>query len=163
MRIASLAISLSFLAACANVQEPEAIHDRPLTEVTRLANSGNLEAVHDLCYRYVYGSNAPIDYEKAMHWCTRGASLGADSSQVLLAEIYLNGHGTPVNYQQAHYWYSAAAKTGHEHALLMLYYIYRDGLGLEANQEKADAYLQQAVSSGYQPAIEVQEAAAQSR
>ena len=130
------------------------IHDQSLSTATRLAKTGDPEAVHDLCYRFTYGRGAPLDYKSALKWCKEGAALGVDSSQVLLAEMYYNGQGTPVNYAEALSWYQAAAAQGHEHALLMLYNMYNDGSGVPRNRELALSYLQQAADAGYQRAID---------
>src|SRR3546814_16379622 len=60
------------------------VHVKTVQEATDLANGGSSEAVHDLCYRYIYGKNADQNFQKALQWCSYGAALGIDSSQVPL-------------------------------------------------------------------------------
>lgn len=143
----------TLLVGCASVPADTDVHGLPLSSATKLARAGNREAIHDLCYRFIYGRGAPVDYEQAIKWCKQGAALGVDSSQTLLAEIYYFGHGTPIDYAQALSWYQAAAAQDHPHALLMLYYMYTDGKGTAPNRNLALSYLQQAADDGYQAAI----------
>lgn len=148
---------LALLVGCATTPRESAdIHEQRVEIVRAKALNGNEEAIHDLCYRYVYGRNAKLDYAEALAWCTKGAEMGIDSSQTLLAEIYYSGYGVPIDYEAARRWYSAAADQGHEHALLMLYYIYKEGAGVPANQEIADRALKLAVDAKYGPALKVQ-------
>jgi TPR repeat protein len=142
------------LSACASMPPEGDVHELSLRTVTEIAEAGNGEAIHDLCYRYIYGRGAKLDYDEALNWCKKGAALGIDSSEVLLAEIYYNGHGTPVNYSEALSWYQAAAAQGHPHALLMLYHMYNDGTGTASNRDLALSYLQEAANDGYQLAID---------
>lgn len=130
------------------------MHDRPISSVRHLAEEGDQEAMHDLCYRYIYGRHAKKDYAEARIWCGKSAEAGGDSSQVLLAEMYYNGHGMPVDFAQAVGWYEAAARQEHPHAWLMLYYMYKQGKGVEPDDAIAMTYLQAAVDAEYQPAID---------
>jgi len=152
--LASLALTLLLTArAIAQTESPSAAEPQ-LNEVRASAVSGDLNSIHALCYRYKYGREAKQDYTEAMHWCALAAERGADSSQVLLAEMYYNGQGVEKDPVQAVRWYLKAADQGHPHALLMLYFIYYKGVGVEANQELALAYLQQAAALDYKVAID---------
>ena len=154
MKIFCSFIITAMLSACASTSTVTDVHDQPLSIVTRLAASGDAEAVHDLCYRFKYGRGASLNYQAALKWCREGAALDIDSSQVLLAEMYYNGQGTPVNFAEALNWYQAAAAQGHEHALLMLYHMYSDGSGTPRDRKRALSYLQKAADAGYQLAID---------
>jgi uncharacterized protein len=154
MKIYYLLFVSFLLVGCASVPADTDVHELPLSSAKKLARAGNKEAVHDLCYRFIYGRGAQLDYQQAIKWCNQGAALGVDSSQTLLAEIYYFGHGTPIDYAQALSWYQAAAAQDHPHALLMLYYMYTDGKGVSPNKNLALSYLQQAADAGYQAAID---------
>ena len=142
------------LAACSSAPVAEKQDDGSLQAIENLAAAGDRGAIHDLCYRSVYGRGAPLDYPTALKWCKQGAALGIDSSQVLLAEMYFNGQGTTLDYAQALIWYRAAAAQGHEHALLMLYHMYNDGTGVPRDRVLALSYLKTAADTGYQLAID---------
>jgi TPR repeat protein len=154
MKILCSLLLAALLSACASVPPEGDVHELSLRTATKIAEAGDEEAIHDLCYRYIYGRGAKLDYAEALNWCRQGAALGIDSSEVLLAEIYYNGHGTPVNYAEALSWYQAAAAQGHPHALLMLYHMYNNGTGTTANRDLALSYLREAANDGYQPAID---------
>ncbi len=81
------------LSACGSLRVVEDMHEKPLSEVSALAANENLAAMHDLCYRFIYGRHAPLDYAEAFKWCSLAASKGVDSSQVLLGEMYYKGKG----------------------------------------------------------------------
>jgi TPR repeat protein len=153
MKHFSLALLTALLCATATAHSFESVRQKSVAEVTELANAGDPAAVHELCYRYIYGKEAPKNYQKSMQWCAYGAALGIDSSQVLLAEMYLFGQGTKENNTEALRWFTRAAVQGHEHAMLMLYHMYQKGLGIPADPERAMSFLQQAVDAGYEPAI----------
>lgn len=142
------------LSACAPVAVRD-IHDRKLSDVESLASTGDRVAIHDLCYRYKYGEEAPLNYQKALPWCSKAAALGIDSAQVLLGEMYYNGQGVKQDYAAARALYQAAADQEHPHALLMLFYIYSEGLGVTRDQPLAESYLALAADLGYTKAIEL--------
>lgn len=150
-------IGLLLLAGCATTNHTTVeMHDMPLTVVKAKALEGDGEAIHDLCYRYIYGRKAARNYTEAREWCSKGADLGIDSSQTLLAEIYYFGHGVPVDYVAARRWYGAAADQGHEHALVMLYDMHTNGTGVPVDKPLADRALKLAVDAKYGPALEIQ-------
>ena len=155
MKILALQALLLISFGSAAAESDDHVHEKSLEEATSLANAGNSEAVHDLCYRDIYGRNAEKNSQKALQWCSYGAALGIDSSQVLLAELYYGGNGTPESNDNALYWYKKAADQGHEHAFLMLYFIYKEGHGVVTDMDVAEKYLQQAVAAGYEPALKV--------
>lgn len=127
----------------------------PIDSVTVAAKGGDKLAVHQLCYRYIYGKGVDQDYEKSLVWCSRGAALGVDSSQTLLAEMFLNGEGVSANFQAARFWYQEASNQDHPHALLMMFLIYDRGLGVGIDKAKADAFLKKSADAGHAPAVKV--------
>lgn len=154
MKIYGVALVMVMLAACTTAPVAEKQDDGSLQAIESLAVAGDRGAIHDLCYRSVYGRGAAPDYPSALNWCKQGAALGIDNSQVLLAEMYYNGKGTTLDYAQALVWYRAAAAQGHEHALLMLYHMYKDGTGVARDSGLSLSYLKKAADAGYQLAID---------
>ncbi len=140
------------LSACTTT---EIKNSSDIDAVVKLANNGNEEAMHNVCYRYRYGVNASENLTEALFWCSKAADVGISSAQTLLAEMYHNGLGTPVNYEKALYWYSKAAENNHVHAMLMLFYMYGKGEGVTPNAELAYTYLKKAADLGYDKAIEI--------
>lgn len=146
---------LALLGGCAVTQEvPKDLHDAELEQVVSLARSGDLEAQHDLCYRFKYGRRAAKDLAAAATWCTLAAQRGADSSQVLLAEMYYNGQGVEKDRAQALRWYLAAASQKHPHALFMLYHLYSKGEGVPMDQAAAVDFLRRSAAENYKLAID---------
>ncbi len=144
MRLIAAAL---LLAGCATASR-SARHDQPLDDVLRAAAAGDADAIHDLCYRTKYGRKAAQDFAQALSWCTKGAQLGVDSSQVLLAELYLRGEGVTADETVGQHWFEAAAEQGHRHAQLMLYLMLRS-----REPQRAIVYLEQACADGYKPAL----------
>ena len=151
----TVAVLVGSCTATPPVRHLAPAQDTPeIGDLLRRADLGELEAQHDLCYRSKYGRGLPQDYQVAATWCTRAAIHGAESSQVLLAEMYLNGQGFEKNLAEALRWYKAAAEQEHPHALYMLYVMYSEGVGVEVNQQLAHAYLIRAAREGSEYARE---------
>ena len=64
MKHSALVLLTTILCTTAAARPLESVHDNDLTEVTELANAGDPEAVHELCYRYIYGKEATKNYQK---------------------------------------------------------------------------------------------------
>lgn len=140
------------LVGCATTENKK---DDSISSVLSLANIGDKEAIHEACYRFLYGKGVNKNYQNANFWCKKSAEANLSSGQTLYAEILYNGLGIPINYQKAIYWYTRAANNNHPHAMLMLFYIYVDGKGVEADPELAYYYLKKAAELGYDKAIEL--------
>lgn len=129
--------------------------DDRIETVLSLANTGDREAIHAACYRFLYGEGTKQDYVNAAFWCKRSAEANLSSGQTLYAEILYNGLGVQKDVKKAIYWYTEAANNNHPHAMLMLFFIYVDGNGVTANPELAYFYLKKAAELGYDKAIEI--------
>lgn len=70
------------------------------------AKSGDAEAQNRLGYRYYYGRNVEINWEKAICWYTKSAEQGCEAGIIHLAEHYENEK----NYKEAAKWYGRYAK-----------------------------------------------------
>lgn len=120
------------------------------------ARTGDLNAMHTLCYRYMYGMGTEQNYPDAYYWCKKAAEKGINSSQTLLAEIYYYGYiaGEP-NFPAAYHYYRKAATKGHAHAQFMLFHMLWLGQGTEKNRETAMKWLVRSSDQGYEKAIEI--------
>nr|WP_255443239.1 MULTISPECIES: tetratricopeptide repeat protein [unclassified Pseudoxanthomonas] len=135
--------------------EREDYNKLPVEKVRPYAIKGDLGAIHALCYRYIYGDKAPLDYAEAHNWCAQGAVRGGASSQTLLAELFLLGKGGPAKPERAYHWYLEAADQDHVHALFMLYLMDANGLSPKKDPERAMRYLRRSAELGYQAAIDM--------
>ncbi len=121
------------------------------SEDYRLASSGDLNAMHGLCYGFSYGeSELPKDYIQARAWCAAAAERGAASGQTLYAELLEHGDGGPTDYAAAARWYRQAADQGHIHALFVLGRMYHDGRGVNRDSTFGDSLLLLAAEQGYE-------------
>lgn len=130
------------------------LDDASIEQLTTLAEKGDKDARHALCYRFIYGQGVAKDYSAAKHWCELAAAAGYSSSKTLLAEIYYYGHGVPVDYKKAFNLFRAAARQGHRHAQFMVATMYGRGQGVISNQARAEEWLRRSAASGYELAKE---------
>lgn len=129
-----------------------------IDDIRKLANQGNPDAIHELCYRTIYGYGGAVkNYEEAYQWCQKGAQTGNNSSQTLLAELYLHGNYVKQDYSKAFQLYKSAAMSGHRHAQFILYFMYSKGHGTDKDDELAQFWLNQSASSGYKHAIKLRD------
>lgn len=147
-----LLIFFIILVGCSTT---ESKNEDNINSILSLARTGDKEAIHIACYRFLYGEGAAQSNTNAYYWCKKSAEANLSSGQTLYAEIYYSGLGVPKNYQKAIYWYTKAARNNHPHAMLMLFYIYIDGKGVESNPGLAYIYLKRAADLGYDKAIEI--------
>ena len=103
-----------------------------------LANEGDVEAQHDLCFAYIYGNFEVLkNYDKARYWCELAAKQDNYHSMTLYGEIFFNGYGVARDYQIAYEWFTKAALLGHPHAQYVVALMYSKGLYVPVDREKA--------------------------
>jgi len=120
-----------------------------VNERTKLAEQGNLQAQHDLCYGYRYADyGLPTDYAKAHFWCSKMAKRGWPDSITLFAELYYHGLGVDQDFSIAFNWYMKAAERGHLHAQYMIGHMYLYGQGVAMNKEQAYKWTHRSIESG---------------
>ena len=73
----------------------ESANSISMKAITEMAKSGDIDATHQLCYRFLQGIDVDKDYNHAYFWCSKGANLGHSGSQTLFAEIHYMGHLGP--------------------------------------------------------------------
>jgi TPR repeat protein len=143
----ALAIALPFSWSCAGANDAASIE-----ELKALAEKGDKEATHSLCYKFIYGVDVDKYYAAARRWCESAAATGNASSQILLAEIFYYGHGVAVDHKKAFELFHAAAVQGHPHAELMVATMYGRGQGVGSDPAQAEQWLRRSASTGYEPA-----------
>ncbi|MBF7074567.1 sel1 repeat family protein [Glaciecola sp. MH2013] len=151
-----LAPAFFFLTACSSTPVTTQVKHMPYGKVLSLAQEGNSEAIHTLCFRHIYGyDGAARDYAKALNYCELATKNDNINAYTLLAEMYFSGHGVKRDYVRANELYTFAAQRGHAHAQLMLFFIYDGGLGVAVDPSAADYWLAQSLSRDYAKALEV--------
>ena len=146
----AIAAAVAISPACTGSLDAASIE-----HLTKLAEKGDMDARHRLCYRLVYGEGVAKDYSAARRWCELASAGGNSSSQTLLAEIHYHGQGVLVDYKKAFDLFSAAARQGHPHAQFMLATMYGRGQGVRGDEARAEEWLRRSASSGYEPAKEL--------
>jgi hypothetical protein len=132
------------------------LSDTRLAELKSAGKVGDLKAIGQLCFGYMYGAQGvPMNHSAALNWCTRAAERGERNAMTLLGELNEQGKGTAVNLEAARYFYELAATLGHPHAQLKVALMYRAGIGGAADQTLAAKYLELSASQGYDRAIKL--------
>ncbi len=121
---------------------------RPIEEVIPIAETGDSNAVDELCGRFKYGNGTPMDLVKAKLWCGRGAALFITRSQVLYGDLHYSPNDVFKDDRIAFDMYTRASEKGHPHAYKMLYILHAMGMGTPRDREKAIAYLKLSALSG---------------
>ncbi|NVJ60536.1 MAG: sel1 repeat family protein [Gammaproteobacteria bacterium] len=142
-------ILLVLLVGCASRPSERAIINMPVSDVLPLAEEGDSNAMHALCYRYLYGEDgAQKNYETAFKWCEKSALTGQSSSLTLLAEMYYLGQYVKRDYDKAFTYYKKAAGKDHNHAQFMLFVMYNSGQSVEKDIKKAEYWIKRAARNG---------------
>ena len=166
MKFFILTILTITLSSCTNLQKrndqpsleqtptQQNIRAMSVDQVRKYAAQGNPYAIHDLCYRTIYGyDGATKNYKEAYSWCKKGANAGNNSSQTLLAELYYLGNYVKKNLSKSFQLYKTAAESNHMHAQYILYFMYSRGQGTNKDDALAQYWLNRSASSGYPNAI----------
>ncbi len=127
----------------------ESPDETPLQRVTRLAESGRLDAQLTLGYVYLYGENGvEKDFSKAFHYYEMAAAQNDPVALNNLGSLYFNGIGTEVNYRKAAELFLKAANQGSDDAAVNLAFIYLSGDAQDQNQKTAVKLFEQAAKKG---------------
>ena len=86
-------------------------------EYQQLADSGEIEALHNLGVMYYNGYGVHRDYEKAMKCFLTAAEQGIAGSQNNVGYLYAHGHGVRQDYVMAHMWFDIADANGEKTAI----------------------------------------------
>ncbi len=109
---------------------------KPLTEVSKAANNGNLQAQLAMAITYDFGAGAkfgsspeidaiPADGSKAAYWYEQAAKQNDWTAQYNLAVLYYYGRGVRKDHAKAKQLFELAAKSGDRlaQAALAMYYM----------------------------------------
>ncbi len=125
------------------------VDETPLQRITRLANSGNLDAQLTLGYVYLYGENGvKQNFETAFRYYQMAAAQNDPVALNNLGSLYFNGIGTKVDYHKAAELFARAAEQGSDDAAVNLAFIYLSGDSSEEMGEKAVKLFEQAAKAG---------------
>ena len=94
--------------------------DKAFSILSKLAESGNVEAQYQLSGFYRSGWSVEKSDRTAVVWLRKAADQGHVNAQYSLGTMYENGWGVPENWGKAERWYQSAAFHGHELALAKL-------------------------------------------
>lgn len=108
------------------------------------ANSGMTESFGYLAYVYY----SLEDYDQALLWAHKGASINNVDSFQVIANCYDNGLGVEKNEVEALKWYEKAADEGDAKSMNILGNIYSGGKVVPKNMNKSFEYYQKAATLG---------------
>jgi hypothetical protein len=90
---------------------------RAFVEYRQLADSGDIQALHNLGVMYYNAYGVYRDYEKAMHCFLAAAEHGIAGAQNNMGYLYAQGHGVQQDFVRAHMWFDIAAANGEQTAI----------------------------------------------
>lgn len=90
---------------------------RAFSEYRQLADSGDIQALHNLGVMYYNGYGAALDYAQAMQCFLAAAEHGIAGSQNNVGYMYAQGQGVRQDFVSAHMWFDIAAANGEQTAI----------------------------------------------
>lgn len=135
------------------------IEDNQISQLTNLAEKGDIDAAYNLAHIYYFGKNVPADQAKAeklfkqvVEQSLTHAVQGMNAF-IRMAMFYHHGIKEQRDFQKAAYWYKKSAGLGYCPAFMELASIYRyGGYGVEINIEKSLYWIKQAAEYDYRAA-----------
>ncbi|WP_163556226.1 tetratricopeptide repeat protein [Helicobacter suis] len=88
------------------------------------------------------------DYQKALAYSQKAASMGITGAYFNLGIMYENGYGVAKDYQKALEYYKKAASMGDADAYAILGAMYENGEGVARDYQKALEYFKKACKLG---------------
>ncbi len=121
--------SFSFFDKAVNLFSSSAPSQAPknvnIDELKEKANEGDIEALLDMGYMYLYGTDGiSIDHKKALEYYTKAAEKKNAVALNNLGSLYFNGIGTNIDYSRAIGYFDEAARLGSDDAAVNLAIIY---------------------------------------
>ncbi len=106
--------------------------------MSKAAECGNLNALHDLAIFYLGGFGTEKDEKEGARCFQMAADKGSKSAQHQLGLCYSKGIGVEKDDLKALFWINTAAQNGYNKSMFELGYIYQHGgLGLSPDIDKA--------------------------
>jgi hypothetical protein len=100
----------------ARAAERDGDYATAFTEYRKLAEGGDIEALHNLGVMYYNGFGVQLDYRKALQCFLQAAEQGVAGSQNNVGFMYARGEGVPQDLVRAHMWFDIAAANGDQTA-----------------------------------------------
>ncbi len=122
--------------------------NKGLEYLTLAADSGNIDAQHNLGTIYFCGSLTDKDTEKGIKYLKMAAENGMPVSQYNLALAYLNGDGVEKNVEQAIKYLKSSAKSDYANSYVQLSKLYLSKEHMERDLEKAQFWAEEAIKHG---------------
>lgn len=139
-------ISLALVLLC----NPAIATTADLSQITRLANQGDVIAQTSLAERYYDGEGVPQNYKKAVEWYEKAANQGEAIAQMSLGFMYAYGRGIRHNDKKSVEWFTKAANQEYIDAQHLLGIIYKEGDGAPQDYKKAKEWYGKACDNGRQ-------------
>lgn len=122
--------------------------DGAVSEIIRLAESGDMEMQTVLGFMYYEGEGVPRDYVESAKWSRKAANQGHAVANFALGCLYYEGVGVTQDYNEAFYYLRVSADKGYPQAEGMLGLLYMQGHGVKTNYQKAFELLKKAAQKG---------------
>lgn len=121
--------SFSFFDKAVNLfsssKPSQAPKDISIDELKAKADKGDVEALLDMGYMYLYGTDGiSIDHKKALEYYTKAAEKKNAVALNNLGSLYFSGIGTEIDYPRAIGYFDEAARLGSDDAAVNLAIIY---------------------------------------
>ena len=114
--------------------------ENELDKLTKLAESGDVEALFNLGQLYQRGDVVEQNYEKTITYYQKAADKNYDPALYSLGRIYYFGVLCEQNYEKAMSYFLKSAKNGNSKSQEFIAQMYFDGAGVEQNYYKAFDY-----------------------
>lgn len=128
----------SAITPSASATTEDDTNQKNIEELKAKAETGDVEALLDLGYTYLYGTNGVnTNYKQALAYYEAAASKGSAVAYNNLGSLYFSGIGTNVDYPKAIHFFEEAAKLGSHDAAVNLAIIY---LGNDSDKKTEEDY-----------------------
>ena len=119
-----------------------------LSELTRLANDGDVKSQSQLGFMYLKGLGVAANDQEAIHWLQLAEAQGDARAQNNLANLYLTGRGVAIDLTKALRRLRLSADQGYVLGQLGLASMYGRGLGVTKDAVEAEKWCRLAATQG---------------
>jgi TPR repeat protein len=120
-----------------DILSPRFNRNMDMSELKKLAESGQASAQYELAVRYFDGKNTPKDIAQSVEWLKKAVAQNHVNSQLFLGGLYEAGNGVPMDTKEAASLYLKAALKESSQAQFNLGWLYESGSGVEKNLSEA--------------------------
>ena len=122
--------------------------------LTQEANSGNVQAQHELGLRYLSGRDVPADTVKGAYWIKKAADQKFPPAEYNYGILLINGWGVEWNPYEAFKSFYLAASKDMGAAEYVIGIFYTDDLLIKRDMTEAYKWVKKAANNDYPPAKE---------